>query len=202
MQWGMAVIPVLLIRHGPTEWNMMGRIQGRTDVSLSAAGRREVSHWCVPEEFRGYDWMVSPLARALETAALLGTVPAQPDRRLTEKNWGEWEGFTWDELRDKYGDDVIGEEISGLDFRPPGGESVRSVQERFSQWLSEVARRGRPVAAITHRGVIRVALAIATGWDMKGKPPHRLDWASAHLFRINRDRSLAVERLNIGLANS
>ncbi|MFQ5994479.1 MAG: histidine phosphatase family protein [Acidiferrobacterales bacterium] len=196
------MIPVLLIRHGPTEWNVVGRIQGRTDVSLSADGRREVSRWCVPEEFRSYDWMASPLARALETATLLGAVPAQPDRRLAEKNWGEWEGLTWEELRDKYGDDAIGDATSGLDFRPPGGESSRSVQERFSQWLAEVARRGRPVAAVTHRGVIRAALAIATGWDMKGKPPYRLDWASAHLFKINRDQTLAVDRLNIGLASS
>ena len=50
------MINVLLIRHGPTDWNVKGRIQGHTDVSLSTHGRAQVSRWSVPAEFRQYLW--------------------------------------------------------------------------------------------------------------------------------------------------
>jgi broad specificity phosphatase PhoE len=65
--------------------------------------------------------------------------------------------------------------------------------------LAEIARSGHPTAAITHKGVIRAVLALATGWDMRDKPPHRLSWAAAHLFRLDPAGWPAVERLNLPL---
>jgi probable phosphoglycerate mutase len=65
--------------------------------------------------------------------------------------------------------------------------------------LAEIAAAGRPTAAITHKGVIRAVLALATGWDMLGKPPHRLSWSAAHLFRLDRAGRPRVERLNLAL---
>lgn len=191
--------PLLLIRHGRTGWNAEGRIQGQADIALSADGRAEVARWSVPREFRDYDWVASPLARAMETARLLGVADTHLDPRLMEMNWGEWEGRTLAELRAANGVSMANNEARGLDFRPPGGESPRAVQMRFSEWIADVAARGRPVAAITHKGVIRAALAIATGWDMASKPPHRLDWSRAHLFRVDGDGGLMVDRLNITL---
>jgi probable phosphoglycerate mutase len=47
--------------------------------------------------------------------------------------------------------------------------------------------------------VIRALLALATGWDMTGKPPMRLDWRSVHFFVAHDDGSVAVERLNVPL---
>jgi hypothetical protein len=92
------MINVLLIRHGPTDWNVKGRIQGHTDVSLSAHGRAQVSRWSVPAEFRQYLWFASPLTRAMETARLLGAPDARPEPRLMEMSWGRWEGRTWEEI--------------------------------------------------------------------------------------------------------
>lgn len=193
------MIPVLLIRHGPTQWNVEGRIQGQADVRLSKAGRAEVRHWLLPQEYKSYDWEASPLARALETAQLLGAVNVHTDARLVEMSWGEWEGCTRTELRAANGGAVAENEARGLDFRPPGGESPRAVLARLKDWLADVAHRGRPVVAVTHQGIIRAALAVATGWDMIGKPPHRLNRASAHLFRIDRDGRLGLQRININL---
>lgn len=193
------MIPILLIRHGPTEWSVKGRIQGHTDVSLGEIGRTEVARWSVPQEFRGYDWVASPLARAMETAHLLGARDACPEPRLMEMNWGRWEGRTLAGLRAANGQDMTSNEARGLDFCPPGGETPRTVQARFRDWVADVVTRGRPVAAVTHKGVIRAALAIATGWDMTSKPPHRLDWSSAHLFQVGGDGGLTVDRMNITL---
>lgn len=195
------MIPVLLIRHGPTQWNVEGRMQGHTDVSLSAAGRSEVSGWSLPHEFHNYDWAVSPLRRATETADLLGITNAQPEPRLKEMSWGEWEGYTRAALRKRHGASVVQNEARGIDFRPTGGESVRDVRARFNDWLDEIATRGRPTGAVTHKGVIMVALALATGWDLTSKRPHRLDWSSAHLFSLHVNGSLEIQRLNIALAS-
>ncbi|MFQ5755245.1 MAG: histidine phosphatase family protein [Acidiferrobacterales bacterium] len=190
---------MLLIRHGPTPWNVEGRIQGHTDLSLGPAGRQEVVGWHVPAEFHAYEWVASPLARALETACLLGVGRVRCDPRLAEMSWGEWEGRTWADLRAQYGAAVAQQEARGLDFSPPGGETPRRLVARVRAWTLDITARGHPVAAVTHKGVIQAALAMATGWDLTGKPPYRLDWASAHLFGIHRDGTLAVERLNIGL---
>lgn len=196
------MIPLLLIRHGPTQWNVEGRIQGHTDLCLSEAGRAQVALWSLPEEFRQYDWAVSPLRRAMETARLLGVDHARPDPRLMEMSWGQWEGYTRSELRARHAADLGENERRGLDFCPPGGESARGVRARLEDWITDVRARGRPVGAVTHKGVITAALALATDWDLISKRPYRLDWSSAHLFGLHADGTLTIQRLNIVLAQS
>ena len=68
--------PLVIIRHGPTDWNCAGRIQGRSDVPLSDQGRAAVRRWRLPPELTAgaasdWDWLTSPLNRARETADLL-----------------------------------------------------------------------------------------------------------------------------------
>src|SRR5690606_38605102 len=120
---------LLMLRHGPTAWNEAGRIQGRSDPPLSAAGRAAVAAWTLPPEAAGARWLSSPLGRARETAAILhrGSVAVEP--RLIETDWGEWEGRTLPALRAALGEAMAANEARGLDFRPPGGESPRDVQD-------------------------------------------------------------------------
>ncbi len=184
-----------LIRHMPTAWNAAGRLQGRADPGLDP---ETLPDWQVPAELAGFRWLTSPLSRAIATARRLG-VTAASEPRLTEMNWGGWEGRTLGELRAELGAEMAAMEAKGLDFRPPGGESPRDVQRRLLLLLAEIAAAGQPAAAITHKGVIRAVLALATGWDMLGKPPHRLSWSAAHLFRLDPCGRPRVERLNLPL---
>jgi broad specificity phosphatase PhoE len=186
-----------LIRHMPTAWNAAGRLQGRADPALDADA---LPDWKVPPELDGFRWLSSPLARAVATARRLG-VACEIEPRLTEMAWGKWEGRTLGELRVCLGAAMAAEEAKGIDLRPPGGESPRDVQRRAAPFLAGIARDGRPAAAITHKGVIRAVLALATGWDMLGEPPHRLSWSAAHLFRLDCGGHPTIERLNIGLEN-
>ena len=184
-----------LIRHMPTAWNDSGRLQGRADPVPDPAA---LPDWRVPPELAGFRWLSSPLARAVATARRIGVDPGI-EPRLVEMAWGEWEGHTLAELRARLGEAMAVLEDKGLDFRPPGGESPRDVLARIAPLLTEIARAGRPTAAITHKGVIRAVLTLATGWNMLGKPPHRLAWSAAHLFRLDPDGDPSVERLNIAL---
>lgn len=188
-----------LLRHGPTEWSAARRLQGRSDIPLSPAGREAVARWRLPPELAGWQWLTSPLRRATETAELLGVVQARHEPRLIEMGWGAWEGSTLAEL-DRIPEAALAERAAaGLEFQPPGGESPRQVQARLMPLLAEIAQAGRPTGAITHKGVIRALFALASGWDMLGKAPVRLDWQSVHLFRLGADGRPAVERLNLSL---
>ena len=185
---------VAFIRHMPTVWNKEGRLQGQRDTPLDPGA---IPAWRLPPELLGFRFLASPLSRARETAERLGVAP-RLDRRLTEMSWGAWEGHTLREMRASYAD-IDELEVQGLDFRTPGGESPRDVQARVAPLLAEIAAEGVPSAAVTHKGVIRAVFALATGWNMLGKPPHRLDWSSAHLFRLDRAGRPTIERLNITL---
>ena len=81
-----------ILRHGITNWNLEGKIQGRTDVPLSKAGRISLSSVSVPVLFHDVEWITSPLQRARETAKILDLKKTRTDIRLIEMNWGEWEG--------------------------------------------------------------------------------------------------------------
>jgi probable phosphoglycerate mutase len=129
--------PLLLIRHGATPWNASGRMQGRADIGLSAAGRAEVARWRLPKGGQAARWLVSPLRRARETAALLGAPATLVAARLIEMDWGAWEGLSAVELRRTAAGELAREEARGLDLRPPGGESPRELMAR----LAAVRRR-------------------------------------------------------------
>jgi broad specificity phosphatase PhoE len=188
-----------LLRHGKTEWNGCGRMQGRHDTMLTAQARETLVTLRLPLELSGFAWLTSPLRRATDTAALLGIADARPDPRLVEMDWGDWEGHTLAELRALPGNMMAEQEDAGLDLKPPGGESPREVQARLAPLLAEIAAAGRPVGAVTHKGVIRAILALATSWDMRGKPPVRLDWHAIHLFELDRKGRPAPVHLNLAL---
>ena len=190
---------LLLIRHGPTAWNAEGRIQGRSDQPLSSKGAAAVRRWRLPPEAEGADWYVSPLARARQTATILGCRNARIEPRLAETDWGAWEGERLSRLRVRLGDEMRANEARGLDFRPPGGESPREVQSRLIPFLHHLSERGRSTVAVTHKGVIRALYALAVGWDMRDKPPVRLLDHCAHRFAVNATGKPEVLRLNLPL---
>ncbi|HZM36994.1 MAG TPA: histidine phosphatase family protein [Burkholderiales bacterium] len=185
---------VALLRHAETAWNAEGRIQGQTDVPLSDAGRAAARATKLPAACRGMRVVTSPLLRCVETAALLGFPNAPREPRLMEMDWGAWQGGLLKDLRESLGQSFRENEDRGLDFRPPGGESPRDVMRRASAWLKE---QREPTLAITHRGVIRVVLAAATGWDMLGRPPAKLDRAAVQLFEVDGRANIRVKQLNV-----
>ena len=188
-----------MIRHGPTAWTEENRIQGHSDIPLSASGRDMVSGWRVPPDLAAYDWVSSPLSRTRETAVLLSGKEPAVEPRLKEMSYGEWEGLRLPDLRAKLGDEMAENEARGLDFRPPGGESPRELQDRLRPWLAEVAARGRPTLVVAHHGVLRALVSLATGWTLAGPPPQKLQWSAVHYFKLDDDGELSAERLNVSL---
>jgi probable phosphoglycerate mutase len=190
---------LLLIRHGPTAWNETGRVQGRSDTALSTDGRAAVAAWGLPPAAAGASWICSPLARARETAEILHGGPVTVEPRLIETDWGAWEGRTLAALRAELGAAMAANEARGLDFRPPGGESPREVQERLAAWLRERAALGRDTGAVTHRGVLRAALGLATGWNFVAAPPLVLDRDGVLLLHVEGDGQTSLGPTGLSL---
>ena len=191
---------LFILRHGPTAWNTEKRIQGHTDIPLLVASAAEIQRWRLPQEFRTARWHASPLKRARQTAQFMGAGNPKIAQALIEMDWGQWEGKTLAELRDELGEAMFQNEARGLDFRPDGGESPREVQERLKPWLVELAASDQDAhVAVAHKGVIRAFYALATGWDMTGKPPAKLHEPCGHLFSIDDDGTPHLEELNVSL---
>jgi len=198
-QDGKDKLRIAFIRHGPTQWNDEGRLQGRQDIPLSEAGRHKMAALRPPAGFELVRAYVSPLSRARETAQLLGLADAKVDARLSEHGWGSWEGLTREEILARDGQDAFERAGQGIDFTPKGGESTRELVARVGAFLGDVAKDRSDAIAVAHRGVLRTAYTLATGWDMASPMPEKLDLSCALILTLGPDGQAEISELNVPL---
>jgi probable phosphoglycerate mutase len=191
-----------VLRHAETSWNASGRLQGATDIALSPAGEAAAQRWHLPPPVDRWQRVSSPLIRARRTAELVRPgASVRIDSRLREMSFGAWEGKSVAELRAEGGETFADAERRGLDFCPPGGESPRMTMARLSDWAGEIYR-GEPVLAVTHKAVLRALLALATGWDMTGRQPLKLDWHCLHFFSVTAAGRITLDRPNVAMRDA
>src|SRR5918998_1338855 len=159
----MAGTRVLLVRHGQSEWNAVGRWQGQADPPLSDTGRAQARS--AARALGALDAIfASDLQRATETAAIiageLGVGPVVLDPDLRERDAGEWSGLTRAEIEERYPGylNATPSFAAGAERRPPGWEPDESVLERALRALAAIgdAVDGGDVLAVTHGGLIYV----------------------------------------------
>lgn len=185
-----------LLRHGETDWNRDGRIQGSTDIPLNDTGREQAR-----EAGRALRDVIdadaatvvssSDLARAAETADLiaseLGAVEPTRYAGLRERAYGEAEGLRTVDFRTRWGD--------WHTAQVPGAESWDALRDRALRTLRRVVRDARrataPVAptviVVAHGALIREVIRHATGGELP-LPGERLPNGSAHTFLLERER--------------
>ena len=167
---------LILVRHGETEWNLAGRIQGHSDSRLTALGAEQGRR--AAERLAGLDIAAvyaSDLGRARETGELIAVphgLAVKTVQELRERCYGAFEGKTAEEIRGE--DPEAFERWLGdrLGLAPPGGETQQELSERVVGALRGIAgaHPGRTVAVATHGGPIKSAvfavLEIPIGsWD-------------------------------------
>jgi len=172
-----------LLRHGPTEWNALGKVQGHTDIPLSAAGLAKMAALRLP--FPATRIYASPMLRARQTVEALGLQDAILDARLMEQNWGAWEGLTRAEILSRHGADAFVKAGLGEAFRPGGGESTGELHARVASFLKDVAQEDSDAVVVAHLGVLRAAYTLATSWDMATPMPADLDVSKILLLSLN-----------------
>jgi probable phosphoglycerate mutase len=188
------------IRHGQTDWNVEGRLQGQHDTPLNKIGIGQAVH-CGEilrtlferdgRDPQAFDYIASPLSRARKTMELVrGELALDPagystDARLAELSFGRWEGATFAELKACEVDTLAlaTREHDKWGFVPPGGESYADLLVRVSAWHATVAR---DTIVVSHGGVARTLIV-----HFKIEPPalapiHSIDQGVIYQFTPRR----------------
>jgi broad specificity phosphatase PhoE len=145
-----------LIRHGQTDWNLEGRWQGQSDVPLNKTGRKQAEQIATSLINAELDAIYSSdLIRAADTAAALAHktgLDIHYDKRLREIHQGDWQGLLVGDIQARYGDAFQRRKLDPLNVAPPGGETVRQVQNRVTAAVEDILAKhpdGR-VAIVSH----------------------------------------------------
>jgi probable phosphoglycerate mutase len=170
-------LPIVFIRHGETDWNRQGLIQGSIDTDLNEKGHAQAKAVAALLAFRAEEWadfqvIVSPQRRALQTAGYvlgaLGRSDHGVEHRVRELGFGIWEGKPFWELKDS---PVYPADPEGRFFwRPEGGESYEDGVARVNEWRATLTR---PTLVISHGAVGRCLMGAVAGLgprDLVGLP--------------------------------
>ncbi|BDI31285.1 alpha-ribazole phosphatase [Capsulimonas corticalis] len=195
---------LLIVRHGETEWNTEGRIQGHTNSKLSALGVKQaqaltkrLGPWKLDAVYS------SDLTRAMDTIAAAAKghkLSAQPREALREKGFGEWEGQTVTEVSARYPD--LWKRYHGereLDTPIPGGESWTQVKTRVLTVLQEILDTNPPDATIVivgHGAALRPILLDAMQAPLTCLPRISLDNASLSIVEYKPPHGGRLQLLN------
>jgi broad specificity phosphatase PhoE len=172
----MSAPTIFYLRHGETEWNAEGRLQGVQDVPLNDLGRKQsASAGRILADLFARDgrtatslaFVASPLGRARQTMELVRGVLRLPlagyaiDDRLREIGYGEWEGSTLPQMQARDPDVFARRQAEKWTVSPPGGESYVAVRARMSDWYGGLTA---DTVAVAHGGTAR-ALMVALGLE-------------------------------------
>jgi probable phosphoglycerate mutase len=166
---------LLLLRHGETEWNVLGRLQGSDDSPLTARGLEQAAALAAWTASRGVRRVVcSPLGRARTTAEQIAAACSAPlavREALAEMSFGECAGLTLGQCEERFPAMLEARARARWEHRWPGGESYADVLERTRRWLDSEpdALAGEVVAVVSHQALNRALLVALTGCE--------LDWA-------------------------
>lgn len=152
---------LFLIRHGQTDWNLKGKIQGSCDIELNDTGIKqaeELSNKILDASYKFSKIYSSPQRRAVKTAVILSRVTNMEYITiggLEEINLGEWEGLSWVEVKEKYPVEYEKWYINRRYTRPPMGESYQDMLERVLTSINKIIDEScDDVAIVTHSAVI------------------------------------------------
>jgi probable phosphoglycerate mutase len=151
---------VFLVRHGETEWNLIGRQQGQLDSALSELGTKQACALAEGLCGKGIEVIYSSdLGRALQTAEIIAGrlgLEVNIDKRLRERHLGSLQGVTREEFRVSHPKESAAYEAGDSDCKLAGGESARQRYERCVACCAELAGRhaGGRILIVSHGGVV------------------------------------------------
>jgi probable phosphoglycerate mutase len=196
---------LLLLRHGQTALSVHRRYSGRGDPELTELGRAQAKAAAAGlGSVEGVDEvsvvLSSPLRRARQTAAeaaaALG-VGVREHPGLIETDFGEWEGLTFAEARERY-PELHGRWLGDDTVAPPGGESFAEVGHRVAELRDELLGEhpGRTVLLVSHVTPIKLLLRLALDVGPSVLYRMHLDLASLSIAEFYPDGGASVRLVN------
>ncbi|GIX48816.1 MAG: phosphoglycerate mutase [Candidatus Tectimicrobiota bacterium] len=180
-----------VVRHGATDWNAAGRIQGHLDPPLNAAGRaqawRTAQHLAAVGATALYS---SDLQRAYETAQIIAQhtgLRVIQSVALREMHFGAWQGLTVEEIRARDPEVYAARRANPYEVPPPGGESWRQFYTRVVRAVEEILHRtpAPRLILVTHSGVCTVLGLHAQGLGYRGKRNFGNTNCAIHTFAVS-----------------
>ncbi len=188
------------MRHGETDWNVQGRLQGQHDIPLNAVGYGQASACgeimrgliaCDGRDPASFDYVASPLMRARKTMELvraglgLAADGYRTDARLAELSFGRWEGLTFADLKRNPADvrALAAREHDKWGFVPPGGESYADLLARVRQWHETVTA---DTIVVAHGGVARTLIVYFGIEPPAAAPVHNIEQGVVYRFAPGR----------------
>lgn len=174
---------LLIATHAETDWTVVARFQGHTDVPLNDRGRRQAADMQRRLAGEPADAIVaSDLNRAWQTAEILAVphgLPVAADPRLREMHFGAWEGLTYAQVQETDGPALAAWQANPLTASPPSGEGLAEVVQRLQAFLGDLAERPEATFLLVgHRGSMRVLLCLLLGVPVEWHWDFCLDVAS------------------------
>lgn len=154
---------VWLLRHGQTDWNLEGRLQGRTDIALNRtgiAGAQQAAGTLAQQRFVRI--LSSPLKRAMQTARIVAGaqgIPAHADPRLIERDFGALEGMRHSDILSRSG---LPDNFAIAENLPAGAEPWSQVKARMQAAYRDIQAVDGPVLIVSHQAAL-TALAEVLG---------------------------------------
>lgn len=157
---------IYLARHGETDWNLKGLIQGHTDIPLNETGKQQAYELAVVIKDKGisinriYSSDMKRARKTAETVAKELSVEAYALKGIQEVNLGRWEGHTWKQVRELFPDEYRVWYENRRYEAPPEGESYEQVLQRVVPVLSGIAlKEDENVLVVVHSAVIMSLLS-------------------------------------------
>ena len=156
---------IILVRHGQTEWNRIEHFRGQADVPLNQTGlaQAEATGRRIADEWQPAAIYAGPLSRTMRTAEAVGmccNLPVSVEQRLVDIDYGEWQGLTPDEVRERWP-----EELSAWYNAPhlaciPNGETLENLRIRAMSAVNDLVARhlDQTIVLVSHTVVNRIIL--------------------------------------------
>lgn len=165
---------IYIVRHGQTDWNVQGKLQGQLDIPLNACGQEQAQLTATTFSEIVCDAIYSSdLLRAKETAQAIANqkqLQLNIDKGLRERHFGQYQGFTFEGIQKHSPEDAKRWQARDLDFIPGvDGESLSKFSARVIQAVHAIAQKhmGQNIILVTHGGVLDVVYRAATKLNLK-----------------------------------
>lgn len=188
---------LILVRHAESEWNVLGKWTGRTDVHLTEKGRHEAAmlgdiikdielhHAYTSEQIR----TVETLINLLEAAGK--NVKHEPTPHLNERDYGEYTGLNKWEVLEQLGEDIFTKIRRSWDHPIPGGESLKMVHERavpfYKEYILPRLHKGENIMIVSHGNTIRSLIKYLE--DINDEGIEKVEMPFGHILIYHVDES-------------
>ncbi len=183
-------VTLYFVRHGETDWNKLGRLQGQMDIPLNDTGRGQAARngRALRAELPNLEelpFVASPLLRTAETMEIAREAAGMPrdgyatDDRLREVHYGHWEGSYLSEVAETDPEGYAMRKADKFNWQPHGGESYAMLARRVAEWLETIERDS---VVVSHGGVSRVVRGHLLGLDQREIP----------MLKVPQDQVMAV----------